>query len=78
MRATMAFRGIGCGFAAMSEWSGTMNLPNHLSQNAYANNHSKLQSAARDTFKIVNKEAKEAIKDAYHDIGVVPDKDSIL
>ncbi len=55
-----------------------MSLPNHLSQNAYANNHSKLESAAQDTFKIINKEAKEAIKDAYHDNGVVPDKDGIL
>ncbi len=40
MRAMMAFKGIGCGFADMIEWSGTINMPSHLQQNAYANNHS--------------------------------------
>ena len=26
-RATMAFREIGCGFSAMNEWCGVMNMP---------------------------------------------------
>lgn len=78
MRATMAFRGIGCGFAAMSEWSGTMNMPNHLSQNAYTNNHSKLQTASNETFNVIINETRQAIKEAYDQIGVVPDENDIL
>ena len=78
MRATIAFRGAGCGFAAMSEWSGTMNLPNHLSQNAYTSNHLKLQTASKETFKVIVAESRQAIKDAYKDIGVVPDNEGIL
>ena len=78
MRATMAFRGVGCGYAAMSEWSGTMNMPNHLSQNAYMSNHSKLQTASKETFKVIVAETRQAIKDTYKDIGVVPDKDGVL
>ena len=58
MRATMAFRGIGCGYAAMSEWSGTMNMPSHLSQNAYTSNHSKLQTASKETFKVIVAESR--------------------
>ena len=78
MRATMAFRGIGCGYAAMSEWSGIMNMPNHLSQNAYTSSHSKLQAASKETFKVIVTESRHAIKNAYKDIGVVPDSEGIL
>ena len=78
MRATMAFRGIGCGYAAMTEWSGTMNMSNHLSQNAYTSNHSKLQTASKEMFNVTVDESRQAIKDAYKDIGVVPDNEGIL
>ena len=78
MRATMAFRGIGCGYTAMNEWCGTMNLPNCLSQNSYTSNHSKLQNAGKETFSIIVDETRQAIKEAYKEIGVIPDEDGIL
>ena len=65
MPATMAFRGIGCGFGAMKEWSGTMNLPNCLSQNAYINHHSKLHAASRESLNVIVAETKQTIANAY-------------
>ncbi len=54
-----------------------MNMPNHLPQNAYTNNYSKLQTASKETFKVIVDESRQAIRDAHMDIGVVPDKEGI-
>ncbi len=35
VRATLAFRGIGCGYAPMKQWLGIMNMPYTPSQNLY-------------------------------------------
>ena len=48
--ATMAFRGIGCGFIAMKEWCGVMNMPYSLSQDAYTSHHNRIHETS---FEIV-------------------------
>ena len=51
---------------------------NCLSQNSYASNHSKLPKASKETFNIIVGEPHQATKEAYKEIGVVPDEDGIL
>ena len=77
-RATVAFRGVGCGHSAMKEWCGVMNMSAVLSKNAYTNTNNKLEEAASKTFESVAQNTRELLKEAYAAIGVNEDKDGIL
>ena len=77
-RATLAFRGIGCGFSAMNEWCGVMNMPYSMSQDAYTAHHKKIHTASIEMAKIVQCDSAKPIRDAYKDIGVLPDKNGVL
>ena len=78
MQAVLAFRGIGCGFTAIREWCGIMNMPYHLSQNGYASIHERLNSASKSLFKDIQKKSTEAIFSAYAETGVLPDANGVL
>ena len=45
-RSTMAFRGIWCGFSAINECCGVMNMPYSMSQDAYTAHHKKFTKQA--------------------------------
>ena len=77
-RATLAFRGIGCGFSAMNEWCGVMNMPYSMSQDAYTTHHNKIHKASIEMAKIIQDDCAKPIRDAYKDIGVLPDKNGVL
>ncbi len=78
VRSTLAFRGVGCGYSAMKEWCGMMNMSSVLSKNAYINTNNKIEEAASKTFKSVAETTREILKDAYAEVGVNEDKDGIL
>ena len=78
IRATLAFRGIGCGYSSMLQFLGLMNMPYSPSQNLYRKNLLKIEAAAAQTFQSISKRTHLAIRSAYQDIGVTPDKDGIL
>ena len=78
VRAVLAFRSIGCGFSAMKDWCSSMNLPNCMSKEAYSSNQSKVGAASKATFEELLKSSREAIKNSYKDIGIVPDEQGIL
>ena len=78
VRATLAFRGIGCGFSAMKEWSGMMNMPFVLTQNSYIEHNNKLEQGSMKAFKQMSQEATKGIIKAYSAIGVQPDDQGIL
>eukprot|EP00112_Aurelia_sp_Birch-Aquarium-sp1_P022795 Seg6549.1 transcript_id=Seg6549.1/GoldUCD/mRNA.D3Y31 product="hypothetical protein" protein_id=Seg6549.1/GoldUCD/D3Y31 len=76
--ATVAFRGIGCGYSAMSDWCGTMNIAHVLSKNGYQKAQKKLEEASKQAFRKVSEESVEAIFESYAEDGVQPDEDGIL
>ena len=78
VRATLAFRGIGCGFSSMKEWSGMMNMPYVLSQNSYIEHNNKLEQGSKKAFKQMTQDSTKAIFNAYSAIGVQPDDQGIL
>eukprot|EP00794_Sanderia_malayensis_P018474 gene18474-biopygen15564 len=78
VRATLAFRGVGCGHAAMKEWCGTMNMPAVLSKASFIEINNRLEDAATKTFKSISLQSREMIKAAYADVGIKEDKDGIL
>ena len=78
LRATVAFRGIGCGLSAINEWSGLMNMPYSLSNDGYANCYQKIEEAVSETFKEISKTTRSEVENAYADIGVTPDSDGVL
>ena len=75
---TLAFRGIGCGFSAMKNWCGTMNMHNCLSQDSYHQNQMKVAEASKNTFNDISKKSIETIFKAYAEIGVEPDDEGVL
>ena len=77
-RATLAFRGIGCGFSSMKEWCGIMNLHFSLSQNAYATHNSKLHKGSIETVQKVRNKSLESIITAHKDVGITPDDNGVL
>ena len=77
-RATLAFRGIGCGFSSMKEWCGMMNLPCSMSQSVYKVHNKKIHDASISTFKEVKIESVKAIVQAYSDLGETTDENGIL
>ena len=78
LRATLAFRGIGCGFSAVKEWCSLMNMPHSLSQDTYTKCHDKLGVKAKETFEGIQKASRNAVSAAYKDIGIVPDAEGLL
>ena len=78
VRATLAFRGIGCGYAAIKEWCGLMDMPYSISQDSYTKNQAKIQKASMETFDELSKQSVGAITAAYADMGVHPDASGIL
>ena len=59
--ATLAFRGIGCGFSAMNDWCSSMNIAHCLNPSAYPKNVVRLHSASRKTFDEVATKSVETI-----------------
>ena len=78
VRATLAFRGIGCGYSSMIHFLGLMNMPYSPSQNLYRKNLLKIETAATQAFQSISKRTHLAIRSAYQDIGVHPDENGIL
>eukprot|EP00794_Sanderia_malayensis_P021449 gene21449-biopygen462 len=78
VRATLSFRGVGCGHAAMKEWCGTMNMPAVLSKASFIEINNRLEDAATKTFKSISVQSREMIKAAYADVGIKEDQDGIL
>ena len=78
MQAVLAFRGIGCGFTAIREWRGIMNMPYHLSQDGYTTIHERLNSASKSCFKDIQQKSIEAVFSAYAETGVYPDANGVL
>lgn len=76
--ATLAFRGVGCGYSAMKEWCGTMNFPHYLSEKSYRESHMKIRDASRETFEQIRSTSLEAIRNAYSEIGVESDEHGVL
>eukprot|EP00795_Rhopilema_esculentum_P002650 gene2650-847_t len=77
-RAILAFRGIGCGYSDITEWCGMMNMPYKMSHDTYSRHNAKVHEASKSCFKNVQEKSIDVIKQAYRDIGVVPDKNGIL
>ena len=75
---TLAFRGIGCGYSAMKNWCGTMNMPNCLSQDSYHQNQLRVAEASKNTFNDISKKSVKAIFNAYSELGVEPDDEGVL
>ena len=78
VRSVLAFRSIGCGFSAMKDWCSSMNLPNCMSNEAYSSNQSKVGAASKATFEELLTSSREAIKNTYKNIGIVPNEQGIL
>ena len=76
--ATVAFRGIGCGYSAMSDWCGTMNIAHFLSKNGYQKAQKKLEEASKQAFKKISEESVQAIFQSYAEDGIQPGEDGIL
>ena len=72
VRATLAFRGIGCGSSAMKEWSGMMNMPFVLTQNSYIEHNNMPEQGSMKAFKQMSQEAAKGIMKAYSAIGLQP------
>lgn len=79
IRATLAFRGIGCGYSAMQNWASVMNLPCKLSRELYASSQKKIEkNAAMMTFEDMSKKSNYEIRKAYGEVGVQPDSEGTL
>ena len=76
--ATVAFRGIGCGYSAMKDWCGTMNFSHCLSKNGYQKLQKRINDASKAAFEQVSKKSVETIFDVYGKQGILPDEDGIL
>jgi len=61
----LAFRGIGCGFSAMKEWCGTMNIPQSLSLDSYYSHQAKIHEASMIMVENMKKQSLAAILEAY-------------
>ena len=78
MLSTVAFRGVGCGYSAMRDWCGTMNIAHCPTQTAYQKAQAKVEEASKSTFDEVSQTSLRGIFDAYAKVGTMPDKDGIL
>ncbi len=75
---TLAFRGIGCGYSAMKEWSGTMNLSHCMSQNAFSHCQEKINVASKETFDSMKDTTLKKLHEEYEKVGTLPDEDGVL
>ena len=56
-----------------------MNMPHCLSQQGYTkNNREKIENSSLDVFETIVSKSRDAIVQAYNEIGVVPDKYGVL
>ena len=78
IRATLAFRGIGCGYSAMRDWASVMDMPYSISRDSHTRAHHKIEEASKATFNEMVKQSRDAIGQAYDEIGVYPDGNGIL
>ena len=78
IRSILAFRGIGCGYSAIKQWCGIMNMPHCLSQGGYTKNMERLEKSSLETFSAISEKTKDAIVDSYGEIGVLPDENGVL
>ena len=53
-------------------------MPFYFSQNTYNKINGKLNSASRETFNEIRQQSVVAVRDAYREIGVIPDDNIIL
>eukprot|EP00795_Rhopilema_esculentum_P011842 gene11842-2380_t len=77
-RGILAFRGIGCGYSDITEWCGMMKMPNKMIHDTYTKHNAKVLEASKSCFKNVKEKSIDVLKQAYRDIGVVPDENGIL
>ncbi len=77
-RSVLAFRGIGCGHSAMSDWAGVMNMPYTLSRDSYTKTHERIEVSSSITFDEISNQSRAAIEKAYAELGIHPDGDGIL
>ena len=78
LRATLAFRVLGCGHSAMKEGASTMNLPHLVSYDSYRTAHQKIADASKQTFQGIVSKSRESIVTAYKEIDEHPDENGIL
>jgi len=78
MLAAVAFRGIGCGYSAMEDWCGNMNIVHCQNSSAYQKNCERLRVASQETFEKVRDESVEKIFKEYEKLGVLPDDNGVL
>ena len=78
MLAAVAFRGIGCGYSAMEDWCGNMNIVHCQNSSAYQKNCERINVASQETFEKVRGESVETILKQYESIGVLPDDNGVL
>jgi len=78
IRAVLAFRGIGCGYSAMKDWGGIMDMPFIPSQDTYAKAQNKIEEASIKTFKSISRSTREIICNAYAEVGVCEDIGGVL
>ena len=68
IRAVLAFRGIGCGYSAMKDWGGIMDMPFIPSQDTYAKAQNKIEEASIKTFNSISRSTREIICNAYAEV----------
>ena len=78
MLASVAFRGIGCGYSAMRDWCGTMNINHCLSRNGYQKMQGRIQDASKKTLEEITDRSDEVIFEKYGEGGVKPDENIVL
>ena len=78
LRAAVAFRGIGCGHSALTEWGSIMNMPRLLAKTTFQSLQERVCEGSRKACNEVLQKTVEKVKMAYKKIGVVPDEDGNL
>ena len=78
VRSAFAFMGLGCGYNAMRDWTGMMNIPSCPNKKPYHSSKDKLLTGSKETFQETAKQSVDIIRSKYAEIGVMPDKDGIL
>ncbi len=71
-RSVIAFRGIGCGHSAISDWAGVMNMSYTLSCDSYTNTHKRIEESSSNTFEEISIQSCVAIEKAYAELGIHP------
>ena len=61
MRAVVAFGAVGCGQAAIKEWSSMLNMPSCLSKQTYQNIAQRINSGAKQMFGKVKERTQKPL-----------------